>query len=102
MTCRRRLRCCARRSSKCRCSLRTSATDTRNRATQLLGGVEDARAETAECLVLEGDHAVIAYRGETRKALPIGNPRRALARRRCGENDVGIACDHSLGVDERA
>src|SRR5215469_1801950 len=102
MTCRRRLRCCAGRSSKCRCSSLTSATDTRNRATQLLGGVEDARTETAECLVLEGDHAVIVNRGETRETLPIGNPARTLAWRRCGENDVGIACDDGLGIDERA
>src|SRR6516164_892270 len=102
MTCRRRLRCCAGRSWKYRCSSRTSATDTRDRATQLLGGVEDARTETAECLVLEGHHAVIAYRGETRKTLPIGDPRRTLAWRRCGENHVGIACDDGLGIDKRA
>src|SRR5215472_12471247 len=102
MTCRRRLRCCAGPSSKCHCSSRTSATDTRDRATQLLGGVEDARAETTERLVLERDHAMIAHRSKTREALPIGDPPSTLARGRGGENDVRIACDDGLGIDERA
>src|SRR5438477_6663845 len=65
-------------------------THPREGAAQRFARVDDARSEAAQCLVLEHHQPPAAHRRERRKALPVGEPRRAFPRRCRRDDHVGI------------